>query len=76
MFSYLSDDLSIFSMDLSDASPFCQEGKDLIELEEKDTGTVKLQCHCFYTVFKILPCCLNTNQTLLFNSGVKFNPKL
>lgn len=45
---YLSDDLAIFSMDLSDASPLCQEGKDIIELEEKDTETVKLQWHCTY----------------------------
>ncbi len=32
IYLYLSDDLAIFSMDLSDASPLCQEGKDLIEL--------------------------------------------
>ncbi len=30
---YLSDDLSIFSVDLSDASPLSQEGEDLIELK-------------------------------------------
>lgn len=45
---YLGNDLAIFSMDLSDASSLCQEGKDLIELEEKDTETVKLQWHSFY----------------------------
>lgn len=35
-------------MDLSDASPLCQEGKYLIELEEEDTEMVKLQWHYFY----------------------------
>lgn len=45
---YLSDDLAIFSVDLSDASPLCQEGKDLIELDEKDTERLKLQWHFFY----------------------------
>lgn len=34
---YLCDDLAILSMDLGNASPLCQEGKDLIELDEKET---------------------------------------
>lgn len=33
---YLSDDLAVLCMDLSDASPLCQEGEDLIELQEED----------------------------------------
>lgn len=40
---YLSNDLAVFSMDLSDAASLCQEGKDLVELWDKRTATVKLQ---------------------------------
>lgn len=38
---YLSNDLSILSVDLSDAAPLCQEGEDLVELQDKDSETVK-----------------------------------
>lgn len=41
-YCYLSDDLAIFSVDLSDASPLRQEGEDLIKLQEKDTETAKI----------------------------------
>lgn len=37
---YLSNDLSILSVDLSDAAPLCQEGEDLVELQDKDRETV------------------------------------
>lgn len=30
--SHLGDDLAILSVDLSDASPLCQEGEDLVQL--------------------------------------------
>lgn len=33
---YLSDDLAVLSVDLRDATPLCQEGEDLIELQEED----------------------------------------
>lgn len=47
LYSYLSDDLAILSMDLSNASPLCQEGEDLIQLKEEDRESVKLQWLCF-----------------------------
>lgn len=40
--SYLSNDLAILSMDLSNTSPLCQEGEDLIQLKEEDGESVKL----------------------------------
>lgn len=38
---YLGDDLAVLSVDLSDAAPLCQEGEDLVELQEEDSKTVK-----------------------------------
>ncbi len=70
---YLSDDLSIFSVDLSDASPLSQEGEDLIELKEEDAETVKLQWRCF--IFKSPAGCLHKSQTLLFILGVALKPQ-
>lgn len=63
IYLYLSDDLSIFSVDLSDASPLCQEGEDIIELEDKDT--VKNYSGTAF-IFKTPPGCLYKYQTLLF----------
>lgn len=71
LYSYLSDDLAILSVDLSDASPLCQEGEDLIELEEEDAEiTVAL-----LFIFKIPPGCLHKNQTLTFIRGVSLKPQ-
>lgn len=38
---YLGDDLAVLSVDLRDATPLCQEGEDLIELQEEDSETEK-----------------------------------
>lgn len=38
---YLSDDLAVLSVDLRDTTPLCQEGEDLIELQEEDSETEK-----------------------------------
>lgn len=38
---YLSDDLAVLSVDLRDAPPLCQEGEDLIQLQEEDSDTEK-----------------------------------
>lgn len=40
---YLSDDLAILSVDLRNATPLCQEGEDLIKLQEEDSETEKKQ---------------------------------
>lgn len=38
---YLSDDLAVLSVDLCDATPLCQEGEDLIQLQEEESDTEK-----------------------------------
>lgn len=38
---YLGDDLAVLGVDLSNAAPLCQEGEDLVELQEEDSKTVK-----------------------------------
>lgn len=38
---YLGDDLAVLSVDLRDATPLCQEGEDLIQLQEEDSDTEK-----------------------------------
>lgn len=38
---YLSDDLAVLSVDLGDATPLCQEGEDLIQLQEEDSDIEK-----------------------------------
>lgn len=73
LYSYLSDDLAVLSVDLSDASPLCQEGEDLIELEEEDGETVKLQWRCFYILSPAL--LFTQNQALLLILGVTLKPQ-
>lgn len=34
-YCYLCNDLSVFGMDLNDAPPLCQEGENLVELQEE-----------------------------------------
>lgn len=56
---YLGDDLAVLRVDLSDASPLRQEGKDLIELNEKDMKII-------VPPVSVWPKCLHKNQILRF----------
>lgn len=51
LYLYLSDDLAIFSMDLSNASPLRQEGKYIIELEKKKNRNTETVNNYSGTVF-------------------------
>lgn len=60
---YLGDDLAVLSMDLSDAAPLCQEGEDLVELQEEDSKTVK-------TTLVPISCTSHEAERPLWNDGV------
>lgn len=61
---YLSDDLAVLSVDLSDAAPLCQEGEDLIELQREDNEYYKK------TTVALL------SKRSLWSDGVTLKPQL
>lgn len=66
---YLGDDLAVLSVDLSDAAPLCQEGEDLVELQEEDGKTVK-------TTLVPISCTSYEAERPLWNDGVTLKPQL